>query len=448
MAFGQLQDRLVTPFTFDVATLTGKVATAATFVDTLDTATDGTYLGVATTTDGGGTGATFDVVITANAVDTVTLSAVGSGYAAGDTLVIGFASITGAGSGTVASTVATVLGEVATVGTFVGGTGWLVGDLVTAEETSSDGSGTGFAATVLTAAGGVPTELTITAGGVGYAVGDTQTYIGTGEIGVRAGYLDHDEYELGGVVSEYTSPRNQTAPQEDWQGTLTGVWNPSNTPDLVPDDNDPTITTVLLQDQAQLIVQKKMIDGGTVTVYAEPTLVDANGNVVGNTVRAEDYTDEARCIANGFTWKTGATGDAGQATYGYCSEVVAFDATLDKAVCIYNGYLYDDQLEACVNADGTDEAVVEAYLNGGAGDAYTDGQKQIICKFQTHFWNGSACVAAGSVDFGATYTTQATCKTAGGLWLAGTCYAPESFGNGQAGDYSETVGTHNKTIAP
>ena len=51
--------------------------------------------GLATTTSGSGTGATFDVVIDASDNLTLTLNAAGSGYAVGDTITIDGASITG-----------------------------------------------------------------------------------------------------------------------------------------------------------------------------------------------------------------------------------------------------------------------------------------------------------------------------------------------------------------
>lgn len=448
MAIGQQESRTVTGGEFTITTVTGIVDAIGGFDAAGITGAaipDGTSVPM-TAIEGNA-----DLVILVDvASNVVTLSEEwlqdgGTGYDLADVITVSGADLGGDGGGTATFTVDSLVGEAATVTVTDGGTGWLTGDAIGSDETTSDGSGVGFAGTVAATAG-VITAITVTDGGTGYVSGDaeTLTYSGTGEVGVpSADYINHDEYEMGGVVEEYTKPRNATAPQEDWQGTMTGGYNPADTPSLVPDDNDPTITTVLKADLPQLKVQKKMIDGGTITVYAEPTLVDANGNVVGNTVRAEDVTDEARCTALGFTWNTDGNGGVDGSSYGYCSEVVAFDATLDKTVCVANGYLFDTVADVCVDADGADEAVVEAYLNGGAGDLYEDDTKKVICKAQGHFWNGTACVAAGSVDFGATYTTQVTCSAAGGLWLAGTCYNPEAFGNGQGGDFSETVGSHN-----
>jgi len=340
-----------------------------------------------------------------------------------------------------------------------GGSDYNVGDSITPSDISSEAvvdTGvlpTDFVLTVGTVSGtGAITALTISDGGTDGTDGDL-TAIRTG--GVEAGvsdttdYIDHDEYEAGGVVEEYTSPRNSLAPQVDWQGTLTGTWNPSTAPSTSVTDNDPSVVTVLKADQQQLKVQKKYIDGGTVEVFAEPTIVDANGDIVGNTVRAEDIVDEARCTALGFTWNTDGNGGVDGASYGYCSSTIVFAADLSELDCLNGGFFYDTVAGTCIDvgtldvSDKADAADIEAYLNGGAGDAYTDLQKEQICELHGYFWDGSACVSFASVDFGATYTTQATCDAAGGVWLAGTCYSPASFGNGQGGDYSETAGFQN-----
>lgn len=427
MPIGQQQNRPVTAFTIDVATLTGKILTVDNIVHGGDH-TDGTYTAVALG-GGSGAGATADVVVSGGAVTTVTIVAQGTGYLDTDTgLTISNGVIGGAANATV--DVATVLGEVATVTVTAGGTGWVTGDVISAGELNTDGGGSGLAGTIVAAAG-VATGFTVTAGGTGYAVADTQSYIGTGEVGVAgADYIDHDEYELGGVVSEYT-----TADQASYKPEI---------PPNVLGAKQVLVKTVLKADQPQLKVQKKYIDSGSVTVWAEPTLVDSNGNVVGNNVRAEEVTDEARCTALGFTWTTATTGDGGTGSYGYCTETVAFAATLDQTECITNGYLFDYVADACVNSDGTDEAVLEAYLNGGAGDLYADDKKAAICKAHGHFWDGSACVAFPVEATFTAYGTKTLCNTNGGIWIAGVCYSPEVMGNGQGGDFSETVGKHNK----
>lgn len=357
-------------------------------------------------------------------------------------------------------TVGTNAITVATVTT--GGSGYLIGDTITpADITTESVVDTGvlptdFILTVATVNGTAVATFTITDGGTDGTDGDGQAQIATGtEAGVpSADYLDHDQYEQGGNVQEYTVlddsvTKSTYTPRERTESLAAGtfVGDPSTDPTaesaLRQDDNASTIKVVLKADQAQLAVQKKYIDGGTITVFAEPTTVSADGVVVGNTLRLEDITDEARCVAAGGTWHTDGKGGSTGSNYGYCGDVVAFSATMDKTQCIAQGFIFDNVLDVCVNSDGTDEAVVEAYLNGGAGDSYVGDQKLAICKQQGHYWNGTACVATGSIDFGVTYTTQATCSANGGVWIAGTCYSPEGFGNGQGGDFTETVGSQN-----
>lgn len=464
MALGQQQSRPVTPFEFTVTTITGIVDAIENFDDTLigGTLVDNTYTGVAVT-GGSGTGLTLDVVVTGGVIDTVTINSGGTGYVLTDSgLTIAGSDlddngVTGTGSGTSTFDVASLVGEVATTTITNGGTGYITGDIISDTELSSDGFGTGVAGTV-TATGGVVSAFTITSGGNDYVGGDTETvtYSGSGEIGISdSRYINHDQYELGGATNEY-SPQPSTLNGENTQykpltdaetlNTGTFVGDPSKNPDNTSqrfDDNISTVRTVTKPDLSQWSVQQRDIDGGVVTVFAEPNIVDANGNRVGHTIRAEDIVDESRCTSLGFTWTTSATGDGDTGSYGYCTETVTFSETLDKTVCITNGYVYDNELDVCVNSDGTDVAVLESYLNGGAGDLYSDNQKKVICNQHGYFWDGSSCVLTDSVDFTTTYTTQDTCSSANGVWVAGTCYSPFDFGNGQGGNYSETVGSHN-----
>ena len=335
--------------------------------------------------------------------------------------------------GTNAITVATVT---------AGGTGYLVGDTITAADITSEAvvdTGvlpTDFVLTVATVSGTAIATFTITNGGTDGTDGDGTASVETGtETGVpSADYIDHDLYELGGVINEYATDYNNDL---DDQSSYTPA-DPTNTP-LAGTDNDPRLTVARKADQPQLEVQKKYIDGGTIEVFAEPTIVDRNGNVVGNVVRTEDCRDEERCVAIGGTWTVNAGG------YGYCENAdftTAFDADKGRLECIEGGHLWDAVLNACVDADGTDDTVLEAYLNGGAGDAYADVRKKEICEDHGHFWTGTACDAFGDVDF-AGQGTQALCEGVGGIWIAGTCYSPEDFGNAHGGDYGEKVGSHN-----
>ena len=240
--------------------------------------------------------------------------------------------------------------------------------------------------------------------------------IGSFDGGIPSGgYVDHDQYEAGGVQEEYVDD-TQTG------GKPKGVLGPKQV----------LIKNVLKADQPQLIVQKNMIDGGTTTVWAEPTIVDSKGNVVGNTLRAEDICDEYRCTAAGFTWTLGATGDADQADYGYCVEdLSAFDATLLEGECVRSGFYFDATL-----TEGTDACID----TGTASNLTTYGE--VVCKEGGYIFDGTDCVEFSTVDFSAAVDKDA-CGSLTGIWIAGTCYSPEDFGNGQAGDYSETVGSHN-----
>jgi hypothetical protein len=66
--------------------------------------TPGTYLGVTTTTNGFGSGATLDITVGASgSITNVVLNAAGTGYAAGDSLIPNPATIGAAGSGLVIS---------------------------------------------------------------------------------------------------------------------------------------------------------------------------------------------------------------------------------------------------------------------------------------------------------------------------------------------------------
>ena len=306
----------------------------------------------------------------------------------------------------------------------VGGFGYVVGDTIEPADITSETPDVAgilpddFLLTVATVnSGGGIVTFGITTAGTNGTDGDLTAEIDEGtEVGVpSADFSDHDQYEAGGIVEEYIDA-TQTG------GKPKGVLGP----------NQVLVKNVLKADQPQLVVQKRMIDGGTTTVWAEPTLVDSKGNVVGNTLRAEDITDEARCDAAGFTWTLGSTGDADQADYGYCVEDLStFDATLLEDECVRSGFYFDVEL-----TEGTDACID----TGTAANLTTYGE--VVCKEGGYIWDGTDCVTFVSIDF-AGAADQDACVALTGLWIAGTCYSPEDFGNGQAGDYSETVGSHN-----
>lgn len=480
MALGQQTNRTVGGLEFDVATLTGIIATHAAFVDTLDTATDDTYVDLASTSDGSGVGATFTVVISGNAVDTVTMTAPGTGYAVGDTLVIDFSLITGASSGTVASTVATVVGEVATVTVTDGGTNWVTGDVVSAGELTTDGGGSGLAGTVTASAlngdtpetGGVISAVTVTAGGTGYAVGDSQVYSGT-EIGpADARYIDHDQYELGGIQTEYVTDKSSYTPTvlaEDMVDGGTLVGDPARAKEVGQrfDDNASTTKVVLKADLPQWSVQQRDIDGGAITVFAEPNVVDRNGKRIGHTVRAEDCVDEARCTALGFTWINNApTGDADQGDYGYCQNpagtahadaatVNALDpVTYDRQFeCTNAGFHWEasetDPDERCKDTDTAGDFSFGSFVDSLTGNnfATTSTAQQYaetVCKQYGYYWEKATMTCKVYVD-PATLITKATCLADGHVWIAGACYDGADFGDGQS---RTAQGAQDPTVAP
>lgn len=299
------------------------------------------------------------------------------------------------------------------------------------------------------------------------------------------GYTTEDDL-LASVASLKTD-----SPEVYWLGTFTGVWNPSHVGLTGITDNDPLIRVVRPADEPQLKVQKTYADNGKTTVWAEPTLVDSFGKVVGNTVRAEDMTDRPRCEANGFIWVVGSTGDADQGSYGYCREM-----TIDESVDFWNGNAtsYDDcpagtifdGTDSCVALDST-AATGADLINAAALAGDIDEEKAMRdCEASGNFWDiySGTCIAGDtpgnfdmdtfvfeSVDPGRTgssngskrdylanacrnlgyiwnykdntcsdaptqavldaITDQPSCLAAGYTWIAGTCYNPNDFGDGQ-----------------
>lgn len=270
-------------------------------------------------------------------------------------------------------------------------------------------------------------------------------------------FVDHDQYEQGGVVPEYTDNQNQVAPK----GTLG--------PDQV------LVKTVLKADGEQLKVQQNETADGVV-VFAEPTLVDANGNVVGNTVRAEDCVDASRCAANGFVWVTENTGDGDTGSYGYCRELVAadfdgvtFTATADADCPVGSQF---DGVTGCQPIDfvdfatpaGTklenlsnDELMRECEGSGYIWDIYTNtcldpstpsnldvalsspapsplDHAKTLCRQAGLVWNPTLNAGVGGceVDGSGGHATQAACEGNGYVWIAGTCYNPNDFGDGHS----------------
>jgi hypothetical protein len=280
------------------------------------------------------------------------------------------------------------------------------------------------------------------------------------------------------------------SPEVYWQGTFTGIYDPNAAPSTTNKSNDPRITVARPADKPQLAIQKGYIDGGKTVVYAEPTLVDANGEVVGNTLRAEDMTDRPRCEANGFIWEIGSTGDADQGGYGYCREMtvaeavtfwagnatsfddcpagtifdgtdscVALDATSasastinaavtsgdlneEKAMrdCEVSGSFWDITTGTCIAGDTPANFDMGTFTFGSVTPGKTgssNGSKRDYlanaCRNLGYIWkyDTNTCVASPTQAELDLLTTQVACKNAGFTWIAGTCYNPNDFGDGQ-----------------
>jgi len=471
MSLGQQSNRPVTPFVFTITTIVGEPTSLGATVDNaggvlVEGVYDNSGLGYATTTDGGGTGCTVSLEVTAGLVPTLSIVTKGIGYAVGDSITLAESlDFSDADTGTIDSTVSSVTGAVNTVTVTDGGTGWLTGDIISVNELESDLVGTGLTGTV-TANAGVVSGFTVVNAGINYVDGDTETisYIGTGEVGIPStDYVNHNLYELGGVVTEYTNA--------DLSPNTTSSYTPSGSYTIPPytTDNTPTIKTVRKPDMAQLSVQKKTVAivNGNVTVYAEPTIVDKNGYVVGNTVRAEDIVDKSRCQANGFFWNPGTnnTGDANQGDYGYCQDLpvtfdpVALGSTDDQAGCnAISGLTVNEYVSGggvCTLVAASDDDCPVGYkFDGGTGctkytaaevNALTQSSTQIKrdeCIASGNHWEpkavaGSECIDASTpgnfslVNFNYNTTSSAlqyaelTCKQYGHRWNSGlrTCIA-------------------------
>lgn len=132
--------------------------------------TNGTYTNVSLT-GGSGTGAKATIVVSGNAVSTVTITTKGNNYTNTDTLSCSALAI---GSG------------INTLGTITGGSGYTNGTYTGVNLTG--GSGTGAQATIVVS-GGVVTSVTMTSRGYGYIVGNIMTANSTSIGGTGAGFV-------------------------------------------------------------------------------------------------------------------------------------------------------------------------------------------------------------------------------------------------------------------
>lgn len=503
-----------------------------------------------TITGGGGSAALTVTTILDGEVLTVTVTDGGTGYEVGDVLDAGDITNDGGGDDAAQFTVATETvagsGIIATLTTTVGGEDYDVADTLTHTGSSEGGvsdstmyvdhyeyeqggnvqeyvNGSGLDLTVDTDSDGIVTAVnTIVAGGTNYQTGTLVRVVEDDKTSCATFVIS--TVSTGGVVTALTLldggfgyTASQTAldtvetqqqlksdsPEVLWIGTLTGSFNPATAPSTSSTDNDPRTKVVRKADLEQLIVQKKMIDGGTVTVYAEPTIINADGIEVGNTVRAEDCTDKSRCEANGFYWTEGTTGDADAGSYGHCIElpgsftgadqtacdaeygvglythdvsttcekIAASDAecpvgyqetgglcvkythtevnALSEATyglegkmreCEASGNWWNNTNQTCIDSGTPGNFSLGTYTfanTSGANRKYVTGSTQVdylrnACTQLGYHWNNSYVCEAKDSDPAGNFTTQVTCVAAGYIWIAGSCYSPSDFGDGQS----------------
>lgn len=444
---------------------------------------------------GGAANATVDVASLLGEVATVTVTDGGTGWIVGDTISSDEYSTDGVGSGASFRVTGETGGVVDTLAVLTGGTGFVIADTQTyngsgelgiasdlyvnhanyelggniAEYTTTGASGL----TVdLTTVGGEVTAAAVNAGGSGYVVGDVVRVLDEATGGFDNGYADAvlEVATVSGtavatlvVLEGGSNYADDLAVPTSALGQLKST-SPKGTSTLTG-DNDPTITVVRLADDAQLVVQQRAIDGGAVTVFAEPTIVDGNGNVVGNTVRAEDCVDADRCRANGFIWDVNAGG------YGYCrerayTEVMGAASDADCPVgsewdggtgcqlitfanfgtpagtqleglsneelmrhCEGSGYFWDSVAGACIDSGTLSN--MDALISGDADNPLDYARTS--CSLVGGVWNPTLNAGAGGceADDSASHLTQTACESNGYVWIAGTCYNPNDFGDGQ-----------------
>ncbi len=474
--------------TCDVNTLDGSISTVTILTTSRGEgyAINDTFTITQTSIGGDSTTPTFDVATLYGGVSnadntTVTITSGGADWLVGDTLSTSeLTRINGVGTG-LALVVDTIDGNGAITAVRVTstGVGYVIGDDIAysgleagvsstdyynhhqyelggiIEEYVDSGTGlqVGFTVASLLVSSDASTWI-VSAGGRGYQVGD-KIYVTSDSLvsfvvtsvnsGVVTGIALVDGISTqgdGAKVNQATTlvSKNTSAPA--------GTQVHSNVA------NDPSIKLVVPADQPQLKIQKRTVSG--VTVYAEPTTLDSYGQVVGNTLRAEDILDEDRCVASGFTW-TKTTAVAGnRSSFGYCHETVSFVNTLREERCLMSGGFVDRAVTqgnagCCVDkaTAGTWRTYVDTKYNGGTPSAadvtrysklYGNNWVEALCRLGGQYWDGNNCIAMPVAATFAGYN-QADCATNKGVWVAGVCYAPTTFGNGNGGSYNQKTKT-------
>jgi len=163
--------------------------------------TNGTYTAVPLS-GGSGSGAIATIVVSGNAVSSVTLTTSGQNYTAGDVLTTSNSNIGGTGSG-FSINAATVVnsGAILTLNTLVAGSGYTNGTYTAVP--LSGGSGSGAVATVVVA-GAVVTTVTLTSSGNNYTAGNVLTTNNSNIGGTGSGF----SIKAATVVNGFTASAN------------------------------------------------------------------------------------------------------------------------------------------------------------------------------------------------------------------------------------------------
>lgn len=325
------------------------------------------------------------------------------------------------------------------------------------------------------------------------------------ETGTADVYYNHNFYELGGNIVEYPEGINagnlSHNPAEQTTGT-SSIGTTTGTSQFGKTDNYPTIKVGRIADRPQLKIQSRTIRlpgtaTGTVTVYAEPTIVNGygpnngdgfakvTGSVVGNTLRAEDVNDVERCIAAGYTWVTGVAITGNTSPYSYCRELLPAEYLVTTGAacpvgykiagtgptgcavmtlgdvtggvenptftvqqnCEAAGFVWNYASGTCDSkiASRFSLANIDNYVVGTTGHSYPMGKVEYaktMCRLNGYVWRKDTNVCETSNP----PATKADCIAKGYTWIAGTCYNPNLFGDGQARISNEATST--KLVTP
>ncbi len=418
-------------------------------------------------------------------VESVAITTAGTGYQVGDILNLFTGSVAGLGAQFTVTGINYATGAITSVSiTAAGGAGGdnYVDNEILTDATTTINSADGFGATAdyynlysyelagtttseYAAVGtGLTLDYTVTgnvvtlsgdsignSAGANYKVGDI-VYV-SGDTGVKFAVTTVNAGAVTGlaIIADYSTKSNATYTNQ------TSVLVDRNT--LAPTGTltakQQKVKTLTTSAAPKKKVQFNLING--VKVFAEPAIVVSGGTLEGRDLRAEDIGDAERCYAAGYDWVHVTEVDGTRGEYGYCVQPAsAFASTLSKAECERSGFFWDIDSGAspnqCVNiSDKTDGGAWDIFVTttvpGKAAPnealystKYGPDYLEALCRLGGMSWNGTSCEAFATTDH-ASLVTQATCVAKDGVWIAGVCYSPATFGNGQGGDWSQKTRT-------